>query len=289
MRKSVNAILLTVAALAAAGIAAEQSLPHEAAVPGGIARVALSRAERPRVYYGELRVMVIGEAWNWQAIVGIPLNAEAGSHELRVLPDQGKGVTAFQVVGHDYASQHLSIADKRHVNPTPEDMQRIDKESARMQAVKAEWTEDADIPFDLVLPVAGRISSPFGLRRYYNGEPRQPHGGIDIAAPEGTPVRAAARGRIIDSADYFFNGHTVLIDHGQGLMTLYCHLSRVDVAEGETVDAGSIIGAVGRTGRATAAHLHWSVYLNQTAVDPALFRPIVEDSRSPENPGEIEE
>lgn len=142
-----------------------------------------------------------------------------------------------------------------------------------MQAAKAAWSDSDEVPLGLMLPVAGRISGPFGLRRYFNGEPRQPHTGIDIVAPEGAPVRAAAAGRVVDTGSYFFNGNTIIIDHGQGLMTMYCHLSRVDVKPGQLVPSGKTIAAVGRTGRATGAHLHWSVFLNQTAVDPGLFQP----------------
>jgi murein DD-endopeptidase MepM/ murein hydrolase activator NlpD len=123
----------------------------------------------------------------------------------------------------------------------------------------------------MLQPAPGRRSGSFGLQRYFNGQARNRHAGMDIAAPAGTPVVAANSGRVIDTGDYFFAGRTIVLDHGQGFLSLYSHLSSVDTTVAEVVSAGSLIGKVGATGRVTGAHLHFSVYLNAVAVDPAFF------------------
>jgi len=247
------------------------SLPRALPVPGGIAVVdagpAPASGVAPVLTYEGNRVMVVNDDGRWKAVVGIPLAALPGIHGLD--SESGMPLT-FAVEEKAYAEQRLVIEDERKVNPNAKDLVRIARERERINAALATW-DDGEANTAFILPVPGPLSSPFGLRRYFNDLPRQPHSGIDIAAGAGTPILAPASGRVIDSDDFFFNGNTVLIDHGQGLVTMYCHMSRIDVAPGQRVAQGEIIGAVGQTGRVTGPHLHWGVSLNDTRVDPALF------------------
>lgn len=248
--------------------------PQTAAVPGGIVVIDLGPVENsdnntvPILHYGKHRVMVQADQGRWKAIIGIPLGAKPGHHQLT----RADGSTLdFRIEKKNYASQYITIKNKRKVNPNPQDMTRIRSERGRINSALAHWREASEVDTTFTLPVPGRLSSPFGLRRYFNQQPRKPHSGIDIAAAEGTPIRAPAAGRVIDTGEYFFNGNTVFLDHGQGLVTLYCHMSKIGVKVGQTVKQGDVIGAVGQTGRVTGPHLHWSVSLNDARVDPGLF------------------
>lgn len=258
-------------AIALAATPAAGPLPQTAAVPGGIVTLKLGPAEGPApvVHYQQRRVMVVQADGHWQAVVGIPLTTRSGPQQLRLA---GRSqVVKFEVQAKDYAEQRLTIKNKRKVNPNPDDLTRISGERGRIVTALRHWQDQDSVDTRFILPVTGRLSSPFGLRRFFNEQPRKPHSGIDIAAPEGTPIVAPAAGRIIETGDFFFNGNSVFIDHGQGLVTMYCHMSRVEVKAGQRVARGEAIGAVGQTGRVTGPHLHWSVSLNDARVDPGLF------------------
>jgi murein DD-endopeptidase MepM/ murein hydrolase activator NlpD len=251
--------------------AATPPLPHTAAVPGGAVVIDLGPAgnSAPVAHFGKKRVMVLQNNGRWQAVVGIALSTKPGKHQLKIAGLDS--AVDFTVQAKNYAEQRLTIKNKRKVNPNKEDMKRIRSERGRINKALRHWQQQAAVDTRFTLPVNGRLSSPFGLRRYFNEQPRKPHSGIDIAAPEGTAIVAPAAGRIIENGDFFFNGNSVFIDHGQGLVTMYCHMSRIDVKPGQRVNRGETIGAVGQSGRVTGPHLHWSVSLNDARVDPALF------------------
>lgn len=264
--------LLTSTALARA---APERFPRPSAVPGGVARISLGAAEHaPRVSTGGARVLVVRDGAEWVALVGIALATAPGS-TLWVEAEHAEGPVkrhAVTVAAKTYASQHLKVRPGQ-VDLSPEDLARYERERAHMAGVIKTFTEDPPPTLAMVQPTPGRRSSSFGLRRYFNGEARSPHGGMDIAAPVGTPVVAATAGRVIDVGDYFFSGRTIVLDHGAGLLSLYAHLSQVNIDNLQNIAAGAPIAKVGATGRVTGAHLHFSVYLNTVAVDPALFLP----------------
>ena len=253
------------------GPAAAQNLSRP--VPGGVVSIDLGPSpQRPRALLGDVPALVTGHPGRWTAVVGIALSAEPGPQELRVLragalEEERK---SFQVGPVQYAEQRLTVAPGT-VDLSDADQARFERERAHLQKVIATFSEPVPASLRLRQPVPGRRSSSFGLRRVFNGQSRNPHSGMDIAAPVGTPVLAPAPGRVIDTADYFFNGKTVWLDHGAGLLTMYCHLSAIDVKVGEVLAAGDRLGAVGATGWVTGPHLHWSVSLNRVMVDPALF------------------
>ncbi len=246
-------------------------LPKESPVPGGVAIVSITTEAKPVATFYDRKVLIIGEAGNWKAVVGIPLSAKVGSHDLWVKSGEFDTRISFDISDKEYEAQYLTIKNKRQVNPNDEDMRRITGEKKRIAAAKSHWRDTDQVSMQFIKPTEGPYSSPFGLKRFFNNQPRRPHSGVDIAAPKGTPIKAPAAGVIINTGNYFFNGNTVFIDHGQGLITMYCHMDSINVEEGSNVDAGTTIGKVGLTGRVTGAHLHWSVILNNTTVDPMLF------------------
>ena len=205
------------------------------------------------------------------AIVGIHLNAEPGTHRLRVEHADGSHEwRQFTVTDKAYTEQHLTIENPRMVNPLEQDLARIREESARMRAQYELFSEPLASPLPFVQPVDGPLSSSFGRRRVLNGQPRSPHSGLDIAVVEGTPILNPAPGTVTLTGNFYFNGNTVFVDHGQGLISMMCHLSRIDVSDGQVVERNDVLGLVGATGRVTGAHLHWSVSLNGNRVDPVM-------------------
>ena len=253
--------------------AGARELPRSLPVPGGIAVVKLGRARtQPRARFEGERVMVAGEPADWLAVVGIPLTAEAGSKLPLTVERKGlaRETILVAVAPKDYATQYLTVKPEQ-VDLSPQDLARYEREREHLAKVRRTYSERAPASLLLVSPSEGVRSDSFGKRRFFNNQPRNPHNGLDISAPEGTPIVAAGAGTVLDVGEYFFSGHTVTLDHGRGFLTLYAHLSAVAVRQGAPVASGSPIGRVGATGRVTGAHLHFSVFLNAVAVDPALF------------------
>lgn len=249
---------------------AADGLPLGSPVPGGVVLLPLDHRgdTPPEVRYQDRRVMTIRGTEGWTAVVGIPLEAKPGTHAIET---RNGARIDFAVQNKDYAVQRLTLANQRMVTPPQDELKRIFEETARINNAFATWSEDSIDTLPFSLPAEGPESSAFGLRRILNGEERRPHSGIDIAAPTGAPVHAPASGIVIDTGDYYFNGRTVFVDHGQGLITMYCHLEEIRVQSGQRLARGDLLGTVGMTGRATGPHLHWTVSLNNARVDPHLF------------------
>ncbi len=249
------------------------ALPRHQAVPGGVAVIELpaTGAARPQVSFRDRPVMVIAENERWFAVVGIPLSMAPGPASLSIDNPDGPALPLTFVIGDiDYPEQWLTIGNKRQVDPTAEDLERIAGDRREINRAFRSWDREAvDTAFHL--PAIGPRSSAFGLKRFFNEQPRSPHSGVDIAAPDKSDVVAPAAGVVVATGDYFFNGNTVLIHHGQGLVTMYCHMSEIDVQDGDRLDAGDLLGKIGQTGRVTGPHLHWSLSLNQVRVNPELF------------------
>ena len=247
--------------------------PRARAVPGGVARLALGPArDRPQVFTRTgVLVLVVGDAIAWTAVLGIALAEVPGPGQVTVqVAGEPERLLAFDIAPQRYAEQRLKVAPGT-VDLSPENQARYERERDHQAGVMATFSTPVPAQLAMQVPVPGRRSSSFGLRRVFNGQARNPHSGMDIAAPTGTPVAAPLPGRVIDTGDYFFNGNTVWLDHGGGLLSMSCHLSAIDVAVGDAVQTGQRIGAVGATGRVTGPHLHWGVMLNRTMVNPALF------------------
>ena len=247
-------------------------LPQEEPVPGGIKILPLAAhgPDAPVVETEGHRILVIRDGAAWVAVVGIPLSAPLGGREITVRDSQGRRDLAFDVGEKQYVSQSLTVAPGQ-VNLSKENLARVSAERIRIDRALSGFSDPPPATLRWPQPVPGPRSSSFGSRRVFNGEARNPHSGMDIAAPTGTPVRLPLAGTVVDTGRYFFNGNTVFVDHGGGVITMYCHLSAIDVSPGQHLEAGTRIGAVGMTGRATGPHLHWGLALNRVWVDPALF------------------
>jgi murein DD-endopeptidase MepM/ murein hydrolase activator NlpD len=263
--------LIVCAVVSSDAIAAPANSPW----PGGIAVIDAGPVEShlppPVARFEDRNVLVIENDGRWNAVVGIPLEQPAGTTNLVIrFADGSREQLPFDVVAHPYREQRLTVS-QQYVEPDPVQLERIGREREILDRAISGWNSVSPVETSLAAPVDGARSSSFGLRRFFNDQPRSPHKGMDIAAQKGTPVTVPLFGTVVVTGEFFFNGNTVLIDHGQGLKTLYCHLDSIDVTEGSQVATGTVLGKVGATGRVTGAHLHFAVYLNGTAVDPALL------------------
>ena len=250
------------------------AVPEHAPRPGGTAVVALGTASTdspPVVSFNDKRTLVLQQNSEWVAVIGIPLDQSVGVAKVTVRDsDDNISTVTFDVKPHAYREQHLTV-NKSYVDLSEQQLDRVGKERKVIDEALTNWRDAKLTDVALFQPVSGSRSSSFGLRRFFNEQPRSPHKGMDIAADRGTTIVAPRDGVVTATGQFYFNGNTVFIDHGQGLVTMYCHLDEIDVEEGQQLTAGATLGTVGATGRVTGPHLHFGTYLNGTAVDPALL------------------
>jgi murein DD-endopeptidase MepM/ murein hydrolase activator NlpD len=267
-RRAPLALITTIALFPVFALGA---LPRTSAVPGGVVVIPLGASDQPvpTATFQDVPILVAQHQKRWHAVVGIPLSIAPGEHELLVTRGAQLERSRISIAAKEYPSQSLKVPP-RQVDLSPEDRARADSEGKIQREAYASFSAEPPRTLRFKRPV-GRLSSPFGFRRIFNDQPRNPHSGTDFAAPTGTPVLAVLDGTVVVTGDFFFNGQTVIVDHGQGMLTMSCHLSKIRVKEGQKVRAGERIGDVGSTGRSTGPHLHLSVSLNRVMVDPMLF------------------
>jgi murein DD-endopeptidase MepM/ murein hydrolase activator NlpD len=208
----------------------------------------------------------------FRGLVGIDLDVRAGNLPLRFSADEADGrrapvIYALRVVSSRFHVQRLRVPES-YVELPPEILERVKAEQAQVGQVWAAGDPGRRWAGQFRQPVDARPADNFGVRRFFNGQPRAPHTGVDFPAPEGAPVVAPAAARVALAGDLYFSGGTVILDHGGGLFTTYFHLSRIDVAVGDLVEPGQLIAAAGMTGRSTGPHLHWGARLHRARVNP---------------------
>jgi murein DD-endopeptidase MepM/ murein hydrolase activator NlpD len=208
----------------------------------------------------------------WATVLGVDLDAAPGEHKADVSCTMEDGriekkEAVVKVVAKKFPTTELKV-EERFVELSKTDLARANRESQETEAIYKTITTDQlwDQPFSI--PIPGGTGTNFGHRRVFNGEPRAPHGGADLRATTGTPIRATNRGRVVLAKNLFFTGNTVILDHGLGIYSLYAHLSRIDVKRGLIVTNGQVIGLAGATGRVTGPHLHWAIRAQGARVDP---------------------
>jgi murein DD-endopeptidase MepM/ murein hydrolase activator NlpD len=208
-----------------------------------------------------------------RALLGIDLERPPGTYELKLAGQLAGGqvlncsATVSVKAGH-FAIERLRVA-QQFVEPSPKDLERAKQETQRLREIYAGVTPERLWQGQFRLPLDGvQTARNFGRRRVLNGQPGSPHSGVDIPAVTGTPAHATQRGRVVLAEPLYFSGNTVVLDHGLGLYTLYGHLDSIAVAVGDQVEAGTLLGNVGATGRVTGPHLHWGLVVNEARVNP---------------------
>jgi murein DD-endopeptidase MepM/ murein hydrolase activator NlpD len=265
---------LLLAGLALAGVAGRAAEPNDLRFDGVPTQGALLRGTVPPGTKLWLRGKPLRVDPDGAFAIGFGRD-ETGPIALEVAPLDGpRRVETLTVAKRDWPIQRIDGLPPGQVSPNTAALERIHAEQRKLDAARAADSAEAGWRVAFQWPATGPISGVYGSQRILNGEPRAPHVGLDIAAPEGAPISAPASGVVrLAEPDLFFTGGTVIVDHGHGVMTFYAHMSRIDVQVGQHLAAGAPIGRVGKTGRVTGPHLHFALYWLGVALDPASILP----------------
>ncbi|MDN7135182.1 M23 family metallopeptidase [Pseudidiomarina terrestris] len=273
MRKLSFGLLLMVFGCVAASSATSQANETQPLLELTGARTAgaLMIAKTDPSYQVALNGEALAVSDNGIVVFGFERDSE-GIQELTLTLADGRQVTQqIELEPRSYVIDRVEGVPQRTVTPDPEQVARARKEAAAVWQARQTFSTRQDFLQPIIEPAQGRISGVYGSQRIFNGEPRNPHYGLDVAAPTGTPVKVVWSGKVVFAdEDLFYSGGTIIVDHGQGLTTTYIHLSEVKVQVGDEVEQGTVIGAIGATGRATGPHLDWRVNWRNVRLDPAL-------------------
>ena len=252
-------------------------ISYRALCPGEVVKVVIQENQplsRVRIEFSgkiyDLRKRVAPT--RWMTLVGLDLSMQPGIYFMNfTLLYQGgkteKKKEAIQVVPKDFPVKRLWV-DEKYVTPPSEVLERIQIESELVSSLYKIFSQEWLGEGEFIVPCVGEPYPNFGERRFFNGKPRSPHSGVDISASAGTPVNASNSGKVLLATDLYYSGNTVIIDHGLGVISMYCHFSKIDVDRGQSVNKGDKIGEVGATGRVTGPHLHWGIKVSNSRVDP---------------------
>jgi len=268
-KRALVGVALLFAALRTAAAHSLDVLPP--AVPiGGVAMVRADAHRCQGTFDGQLLQFFLLSR-TCVALVGVDLDRRAGSYPIDVRIGDGTQLHAtLDVEAREFPEERLTVP-KTYTEPDAKTLRRIAREQRLLAALWSNGTPRRLWNGPFARPTDGPAGSPFGLRRFFNGEPRSPHAGIDFRAPQGAPVHASNSGSVALARALFFTGNTVVIDHGCGVFTLYVHLSQLAVRRGALVHKGERIGNVGMTGRATGPHLHFAARIGEARIDPAML------------------
>jgi len=283
-RGTVGGWLLVALAVSCAGAAPpaplEIALHARAVAPGEPVRIDVRSAQALASLHCEFLGRTVymtprdeGTAWSGWAMIDLdqaPVDAAVEVSGLTGAGAEARGTRAVTVEPREFPEERLTVSSK-FVSPPPEVRKRLENERALLAEIYRTRSDRPPPADPFVRPVPGEQSAVFGTRRFFNDEPRSPHPGVDLRGAEGTPVKAAGPGRVALARDLYYSGNTVILDHGGGLFTLYAHLSRIDVADGQDVSAGEQVGLVGATGRVTGPHLHWGAKIGNRPFDPTAL------------------